>query len=68
MEPYDSSPVEAALREAFEEVQLNPGLVQVVGFLGKVLSPANLLLGLLLVLFAAKMPLIDLCLIQPRWI
>ena len=43
MEPYDASPVEAALREAFEEVQLKPGLVQVVGLLDSVLSPAGFL-------------------------
>ena len=43
MEPHDASPVEAALREAFEEVQLNPGLVQVVGLLERVLSPAGFL-------------------------
>jgi 8-oxo-dGTP pyrophosphatase MutT (NUDIX family) len=41
MESYDASPVEAALREAFEEVQLTPGLVQVVGLLDRVLSPAG---------------------------
>ena len=43
MEPCDASPVEAALREAFEEVQLTPGLVQVVGLLDRVLSPAGFL-------------------------
>ena len=43
MEPFDASPVEAALREAFEEVQLMPGLVQVVGLLDRVLSPAGFL-------------------------
>jgi 8-oxo-dGTP pyrophosphatase MutT (NUDIX family) len=43
MEPYDASPVEAALREAFEEVQLTPRLVQVVGLLDRVLSPAGYL-------------------------
>jgi len=43
MEPYDTSPVEAALREAFEEIQLTPGLVQVVGLLDRVLSPAGFL-------------------------
>ena len=41
LESYDASPVEAALREAFEEVQLTPGLVQVVGLLDRVLSPAG---------------------------
>ena len=43
MEPFDTSPVEAALREAFEEIQLTPGLVQVVGLLDRVLSPAGFL-------------------------
>ena len=43
MEPYDASPVEAALREAFEEVRLKPDLVQVVGLLDRVLSPAGFL-------------------------
>ena len=43
MESYDASPVEAALREAQEEVQLSSGLVQVVGLLDKVLSPAGFL-------------------------
>ena len=43
MEPFDASPVEAALREAFEEVQLMPGLVQVIGLLDRVLSPAGFL-------------------------
>ena len=43
VEPCDASPVETALREAFEEVQLTPGLVQVVGFLDRVLSPAGFL-------------------------
>ena len=43
MEPCDASPVETALREAFEEVQLPPGLVQVVGLLDRVLSPAGFL-------------------------
>ncbi len=43
MEPFDASPVEAALREALEEVQLAPGLVQVVGLLDRVLSPAGFL-------------------------
>ena len=41
MEPCDASPVEAALREAFEEVQLAPVLVQVVGLLDRVFSPAG---------------------------
>ena len=41
IEFYDASPVEAALREAFEEVQLTPGMVQVVGLLDRVLSPAG---------------------------
>ena len=35
MEPCDTSPVQAALREAFEEVRLKPGLVQVVGLLDR---------------------------------
>ena len=43
IEPYDASPVEAALREALEEVQLNPGHVQVVGLLDRVRSPAGFL-------------------------
>ncbi len=43
MEPFDASPVEAALREAFEEVRLKPCLVQVVGLLDRVLSPAGFL-------------------------
>ena len=43
MEPCDASPVEAALREASEEIQLKPGLVKVVGLLDKVLSPAGFL-------------------------
>ena len=43
IEPYDASPVEAALREAREEVQLNPGLVRVVGLLERVRSPAGFL-------------------------
>ncbi len=43
MEPYDASLVETALREAFEEVQLTQGLVQVVGFLDRVRSPAGFL-------------------------
>ncbi|MDC3235119.1 CoA pyrophosphatase [Candidatus Puniceispirillum sp.] len=43
MEPFDASPVEAALREALEEVQLAPGLVKVVGLLDRVLSPAGFL-------------------------
>ena len=43
IEPHDASPVEAALREAREEVQLNPGLVQVVGLLERVRSPAGFL-------------------------
>ena len=43
IEPYDASPVEAALREAYEEVQLTPDLVQVVGFLDRVQSPAGFL-------------------------
>ena len=43
VEPFDVSPVEAALREALEEVQLSPNLVQVVGLLDKVLSPAGFL-------------------------
>ena len=43
IEPYDASPVEAALREAREEVQLNPGLVEVVGLLERVRSPAGFL-------------------------
>ena len=43
MEPFDASPVEAALREAFEEVQLMPSLVQVAGLLDRVLSPAGFL-------------------------
>lgn len=43
VEPSDVSPVAAALREAFEEVRLNPGLVQVVGLLDKVRSPAGFL-------------------------
>jgi len=43
LEPYDASPVEAALREALEEIQLSPNLVQVVGLLDKVLSPAGFL-------------------------
>ena len=41
VESYDASAVEAALREALEEVQLSPGQVQVVGLLDKVLSPAG---------------------------
>ena len=43
IEPYDASPVEAALREACEEVQLTPDLVQVVGLLDRVRSPAGFL-------------------------
>ena len=43
MESCDASPVEAALREAFEEVRLAPDLVQVVGLLDKVHSPAGFL-------------------------
>ena len=43
IESYDASPVEAALREAHEEVQLPPALVQVVGLLDKVRSPAGFL-------------------------
>ena len=43
IEPHDASPVEAALREAREEVQLNPGLVRVVGLLERVRSPAGFL-------------------------
>ena len=43
IEPHDASPVEAALREAREEVQLNPSLVQVVGLLERVRSPAGFL-------------------------
>ena len=43
IEPYDASPVEAALREAREEVQLSPGLVRVVGLLERVRSPAGFL-------------------------
>ena len=41
VESFDASPVEAALREAFEEVQLTPDLVQVVGLLDRLLSPAG---------------------------
>ena len=41
VEPFDVSPVEAALREALEEVQLSPNLVQVVGLLDEVFSPAG---------------------------
>ena len=43
MESYDAGPVQAALREAFEEVQLTPALVQVVGLLERVHSPAGFL-------------------------
>ena len=43
IEPHDATPVEAALREAREEVQLNPGLVRVVGLLERVRSPAGFL-------------------------
>ena len=43
IEPSDASPVEAALREAREEVQLNPGLVRLVGLLERVRSPAGFL-------------------------
>jgi 8-oxo-dGTP pyrophosphatase MutT (NUDIX family) len=43
IEPYDASPVEAALREAFEEVRLAPDLVEVVGLLDEVHSPAGFL-------------------------
>ena len=43
IEPHDASPVEAALREAREEVQLNPRLVRVVGLLERVRSPAGFL-------------------------
>ena len=41
VEPTDASPVAAALREAFEEVRLKPDLVQVVGSLNMVRSPAG---------------------------
>ena len=41
MEPFETSPVETALREAFEEVNLAPSSVQVAGFLKKVRSPAK---------------------------
>jgi 8-oxo-dGTP pyrophosphatase MutT (NUDIX family) len=43
IEPYDASPVEAALREAREEVQLSHALVRVVGLLERVRSPAGFL-------------------------
>lgn len=43
MEPCDTSPVEAALREAFEEIKLTPGLVEVVGLLDRLHSPAGFL-------------------------
>ena len=43
MESFDASPVEAALREAFEEVRLAPDRVRVVGLLDKVHSPAGFL-------------------------
>ena len=42
IEPHDASPVEAALREAREEVQLNPGLVRVVGLLDRVPKPGRI--------------------------
>ena len=43
MESYDAGPVEAALREAFEEVHLVPSQVQVLGLLDRVVSPAGFL-------------------------
>lgn len=43
VEFYDASPVEAALREAFEEIRLTPKLVQVAGLLDRVRSPAGFL-------------------------
>ena len=43
VEPGDASPVDAALREAFEEIRLIPSLIQVVGLLDKVRSPAGFL-------------------------
>ncbi len=43
MELCDASPVETALREAFEEVNLHPGSVQVAGLLDEVRSPARFL-------------------------
>ena len=43
VEPCDVSPIEAALREASEEVRLSPDLVQVVGLLDRVPSPAGFL-------------------------
>ena len=41
MESSDSGPVAAALREAYEEVHLAPELVQVMGGLDPVRSPAG---------------------------
>ncbi|MFL2845352.1 MAG: CoA pyrophosphatase [Candidatus Puniceispirillaceae bacterium] len=57
MEPYDASPVEAALREALEEVQLSPGLVQVVGLLDKVPSPAGFLVQPVVGIVCGESPL-----------
>jgi len=57
MEPYDASPVEAALREALEEVQLSPGLVQVAGLLDKVPSPAGFLVQPVVGIVCGESPL-----------
>ena len=58
--------VEAALREAREEVQLNPGLVQ-VGVARRVRSPAGFVQPVVGII-RGEVPLVALCLTQRKWI
>lgn len=57
VEPSDASPAATALREAFEEVQLTPDIVQVVGSLGIVRSPAGFLVQPIVGIIDGKNPL-----------
>ena len=57
VEPGDANPVATALREAFEEVRLTPDLVQVVGSLDMVRSPAGFLVQPIVGIISGKNPL-----------